>query len=137
MSLYNMLFRISPACVALLPMLGRAPGEYPRFRDCFLSEDEQHIEIYTRVGGNNRGCGFGEEELYKDPNFVSTYDDDFDNTYGTYVFSVPQKWKTDFDLIVKGELSKVSDDYVEEVKRVFLDADDQIDNLFGRKKERR
>lgn len=135
MSLYNMLFGISPACVVLLPMLGKGPGEYPRFRDCFLSEDEQHIEVYTRVGGNNRGCGFGEEELYKDPNFVNTYDDEFDNTYGTYVFSVPQKWKTDFDLIVKGELSKVSDEYVTEVKRIFHDAnaDDQIDKLFGRK----
>ena len=57
MSLYNELFGFSPACLVLLPMLGRKPEEYPRFRDCFLSEDMKRIEIYTRVGGNNRGCG--------------------------------------------------------------------------------
>lgn len=133
MSLYNELFGFSPACVVLLPMLGRESAEYPRFRDCFLSEDEQHIEIFTRVGGPNRGCGYGEEELYEDPNFVSTYDDDFDNTYGIYVFNVPQKWKTDFDLIVNSEASKVSNEYVEEVKKFYPNID--IDKFFGRKRE--
>ena len=133
MSLYNELFGFSPACLVLLPMLGRKPEEYPRFRDCFLSEDMKRIEIYTRVGGNNRGCGFGEEELYKDPNFVSTYDDDFDNTYGTYVFNVPQKWEVDFDHIVNGEYVDVSDKYVEEVKKFYPNASGQIDELFGRK----
>ncbi len=133
MSMYNALFGFNPACVALLPMLGRKSDEYPRFRDCFLSDDRKHIEIYTRVGGNNRGCGYGEEALYKDPNFVNTYDDDFDNTYGTYVFDVPQKWRTDFDLIVKGEISKVSDEYVDEVKRFYPKLNEYIDELFERK----
>lgn len=133
MSLYNELFGFNPACVVLLPMLGRKSTEYPRFRDCFLSEDEQHIEIFTRVGGDNRGCGYGEEELYEDPNFVSTYDDDFDNTYGIYVFNVPQKWKADFDLIVNSEASKVSNEYMEEVKKFYPNMD--IDEFFGRKRE--
>ena len=39
---------------------------------------------------------FGEEKLYEDPNFVKTYDDDFDSTYGFYEFNVPDKWKDDF-----------------------------------------
>lgn len=133
MSMYNALFGFNPACVAFLPMLGRKSDEYPRFRDCFLSDDGKHIEIYTRVSGNNRGCGYGEEELYKDPNFVSTYDDDFDNTYGTYVFDVPQKWRADFDLIVKDEMSKVSDEYVAEVKRFYPKLNEYIDELFERK----
>lgn len=135
MSLYNTMFGFNFSCIALLPMLGRKPDEYPRFRDCFLSEDRQQIEIYTRVGGPNRGCGYGEEGLYKDPNFVSTYDDDFDNTYGTYVFSVPQKWKVDFDHLVNNEFGEVSDEYVAEIKRFYPDASDQIDELFGRKGE--
>ena len=79
MSLYNMINGFSPACLLVMPMLGRKQEEYPRFRDCFV--EGENIAIYTRVGGNNRGCGFGEEELYKDPNFINTYDDDFDNTY--------------------------------------------------------
>lgn len=112
MSLYNMIAGFNPACVFFLPMLGRKADEYPRFRDCFLSEDKEHIAIYTRVGGNNRNCGYGEEKLYKDENYVRTYDDDFDNTYATYEFKVPEKWRADFDKIVAGNLAEVSDEYI-------------------------
>ena len=89
MSLYNAIMGFNPACVVLLPMLGRTQDEYPRFRDCFLSDDGKRIVVYTRVGGGNRHCGYGEEELYKDENFVCTYDDDYDRTYGYYEFNVP------------------------------------------------
>ena len=84
MSFYNALFGFNPACILILPMIGRGGQEgYPRFRDCFVTE-EGNIAVYTRVGGNNRNCGYGEEELYKDENFLTTYDDDFDSTYATY-----------------------------------------------------
>ena len=118
MSLYNLLFGFSPACVTILPMLGRKQEEYPRFRDCFVTDDN-NIAIYTRVGGNNRDCGFGEEELYKDENFIRTYDDDFDNTFATYEFKVPNKWKNDFDKIMNNEFNKVSDEYVEYVESFY------------------
>ena len=72
MSLYNMMMGFNPACIMILPMLGRKSNEYPRFRDCFITDDEQRILIYTRVGGNNRNQGYGEEKLYEDPNFVRT-----------------------------------------------------------------
>ena len=109
MSLYNMLMGFNPACIYLLPMLGRKQEEYPRFRECFLEDGK--IAVYTRVGGNNRGCGYGEEKLYEDPNFVTTYDDGFDSTYATYLFNVPEKWKSDFDKILNGKVMEVSDDY--------------------------
>ena len=118
MSLYNLLFGFNPACVTILPMLGRKQEEYPRFRDCFVTDDN-NIAIYTRVGGNNRDCGFGEEELYKDENFIRTYDDDFDNTFATYEFKVPNKWENDFDKIMKNEFNKVSDEYVEYVESFY------------------
>ena len=118
MSLYNLLFGFNPACVTILPMLGRKQEEYPRFRDCFVTDDN-NIAIYTRVGGNNRDCGFGEEELYKDENFIRTYDDDFDNTFATYEFKVPNKWKNDFDKIMNNEFNKVSDEYVECVESFY------------------
>lgn len=109
MSLYNMINGFNPACVFIMPMLGRKQDEYPRFRDCFVEDGK--IAIYTRVGGNNRGCGYGEEELYKDPNFVSSYDDEFDNTYATYLFNVPEKWKDDFDKILNSDWEHVSEKY--------------------------
>ena len=132
MSLYNMLMGFNPACVAILPMLGRKESEYPRFRDCYVT-DEGNIAIYTRVGGGNRNAGFEEEKLYEDENFLTTYDDEFDNTYGTYEFKVPDKWKTDFDLIMAGKYSEVSQEYINYVKEFYpkLAAEGVIDKIFG------
>lgn len=113
MSLYNMINGFNPACLIVMPMLGRKQEEYPRFRDCFIEDGK--IAIYTRVGGGNRGCEYGEEELYKDPNFVSTYDDEFDSTYATYLFNVPEKWKADFEKITQGDIKGVSDEYYDYV----------------------
>lgn len=133
MSMYNLVNGFNPACILVMPMLGRKQGEWPRFRDCFVTDDK-NIAIYTRVGGNNRNCGYGEEELYKDPNFLTTYDDDFDSTYATYEFSVPERWKQDFEHIYNGDCSKVSDEYVEYLKAFYptLAASGVIDKIFGR-----
>ena len=118
MSLYNMINGFNPACVFILPLLGKHEKEYPRFRDCFLTEDG-NIAVYTRVGGYNRNCGFGEEELYKDENFIKTYDDDFDSTYGTYEFRCPEKWKSDFEKIKDGKMTEVSDEYVSYIEEFY------------------
>ena len=136
MSLYNMLMGFNPACVVIMPMLGRKQDEYPRFRDCFVTE-EGNIAIYTRVGGGNRDCGYGEEELYKDENFLTTYDDEYDTTYGTYEFKVPEKWKADFDLIINGKSSEVSQEYIDYVKAFYpkLAAEGLIDKIFGKVSE--
>ena len=104
----------NPACIFILPMLGREPDEYPRFRDCFVEDDK--IAVYTRVGGPNRNCGYGEEKLFIDPNFIRSYDDDYDSTYGTYLFRVPKKWKSDFDKIIDGKLKETSDEYKQYIK---------------------
>lgn len=128
MSLYNVVNGFDPAVVFILPLLGRRVSEYPRFRDCFVDDDK--IAIYTRVGGNNRNCGFGEEALYEDPNFVRTYDDDFDNTYGTYLFNVPEKWKSDFDKLLEGDLEGTSDEYKQYIKEFWPTLTDKLDELF-------
>lgn len=131
MSMYNMLNGFNPACVFIMPMLGRKQEEWPRFRDCFVTEDN-NIAIYTRVGGGNRNCGYNEEKLYEDENFIRTYDDDYDTTYGTYEFKVPEKWKADFDMILSGDMSKVSDEYIAYLKEFFplLNEKGFFDNIF-------
>lgn len=132
MSLYNMMMGFNPACVVIMPMLGRKQEGYPRFRDCFVT-DEGNIAIYTRVGGGNRDAGYGEEELYKDENFITTYDDEYDNTYGTYEFKVPEKWKADFDKIMEGKSSEVSKEYIDYVKTFYpkLAEEGVIDKIFS------
>ena len=112
--LYNMINGYNPACLWIMPMLGRKEDEWPRFRDCYVEKKDDGsylIVIYTRVGGNNRNCGYGEEELYKDPLFVETVDDDFDNTYAEYKFNIPEKWKEDFNKILDGKIKETSKEY--------------------------
>lgn len=130
MSLYNMVNGINPATFIILPMLGEKHySEYPRFRDCFIT-DENEICVYTRVGGNNRECGFGEEELYKHPNYLRTEDDDFDSTYGSYYFSIPSEWSSDFEKITSGDLKYISDEYKVRLYKVYPKLKEQFDIIF-------
>ena len=138
MSLYNALNGFNPACVYILPMLGRPHTWYPRFRDCFVAEEdgEQFIDVFTRCGGLNRGQGYGDEEaLYHDPNFVKTWDDSFDSTYGTFRFRVPEEWKDDFQLVMSGELPQTSEKYKELVYGFYPKLKEQLDKWFDIKKE--
>lgn len=130
MSLYNLINGISPACILVLPMLEKHPEDYPRFRDCFITAD-YNIAIYTRVGGGNRNCGFGEEELYKNKNFIKTYDDTYDSTYGTYEFKVPEKWKADFNALIENRLEELSNEYIEYLKK-FWPEDSNAQNVIDK-----
>ena len=119
----------NPATFFILPMLGeKHPEQYPRFRDCFVDGDETHV--YTRVGGGNRDCGFGEEELQQHPNYLRDKDDDFDSTYATYVFSVPDEFKTDFELIKSGKIKDISEKYKERLYLVFPKLKETFDKIF-------
>jgi len=129
MSLYNMLNGVNPATFVILPMLGeKHPDQYPRFRDCFI--DGEEIHVHTRVGGGNRNCGFGEEELQAHPNYLRDEDDDFDSTYATYIFSVPEQWKPDFDKIVAGKLLEISQEYKDRLYKVFPKLAEKFDETF-------
>ena len=92
--------------------------EYPRFRNCYITK-ENNIAVYTKVGGSNRRCGYGEGILYKDENFLRSYYDVNDDNYATYEFKVPDKWKKDFDLIFSENYKEVSDDYVKLIKKFY------------------
>lgn len=136
--LYNAVFGYNVGMILLAPMLvAEDPREYfPRFRDCY--EEDGKIVVYTRVGGGNRSYDtkppytcqyddgdsdaewdFHEDKLYKMPTFVETYDDDFDNTYGYYVFDVPEEWRKDFEKIMEGKLGSVSDAYIERIAGIY------------------
>lgn len=130
MSLYNMVNGVNPATFFVLPLLGeKHPDEYPRFRDCFVTENEE-IAIYTRVGGGNRGVGFGEEELVKHPNYMRDEDDDYDPTYATYYFSVPEEWRADFDLVMNKRITETSKKYQERLYKVFPKLSETFDKIF-------
>lgn len=150
MSLYNMINGVNPATFLILPMLGKHPSEYPRFRDCWAGKTSKNeevdkfgipvihndpktkiISIYTRVGGNNREDHQEEiDELRAMPEYVGDFDDDFDNTFATFEFNVPEKWVNDYNLIVENKTKEVSPEYQSEMKRVFPKLAKQFSKFF-------
>lgn len=136
MSLYNAINRVSQATFFILPMLGKHPDEYPRFRDCFC-QDEAHpehnnyIHIYTRTGGGNRKDYVNENQVIRDMDgFVVDYDDSVDSTYASWIFKVPERWQDDFNALLEGKLAHVSKEYIAELKRVFPQLEAKFDSIF-------
>ena len=66
-----------PWVFLVLPLLGKHPDMYPRFRDCFV--EGKIIQVYTRTGGGNREAYIEENQAIRDMDgFIRDYDDDFD-----------------------------------------------------------
>ncbi len=111
MSLYNLVHGENPFSSVLLAMLGITRNDVPRYRDCFWTGE--HIAIHTRTGGGNRdsydspesrreaypeiydteeavNAGPFNRDLQALPTYVRDEDDDFDSTYATFYFTVPE-----------------------------------------------
>lgn len=115
MSLYNLIHGHNPMAPLLLAVLGLKSGDVPRYRDCWWDGEHQRIAIHTRTGGGNRPF-YDSEERCRDnypeyfpedkpadhpsgpwnrdlralPTFVYDEDDDYDSTYATFYFTVPE-----------------------------------------------
>jgi hypothetical protein len=137
MSLYNMMNGVTAATFFILPMLGKHPDEYPRFRDCFTADQEHpeyqdHIMVYTRVGGGNREDYIDEiEALQNLPGYIADFDDSFDCTFATFVFQVPEEIKEDYAKITSGKLVEISGSYKKRLYDVFPKLKEKFDELFS------
>lgn len=132
MSLYNLINGYNPAGIFFLPMLGKHPDEYPRFRDCFLYDEDKpehrgHIHIYTRTGGMNRNY-YSEEnsELTNMPGYVTDYDDSFDSTFATWVFEVPDEWREQYEAITRNRAEDITQEYYEHVMGIYPKLKDDV-----------
>ena len=133
MSLYNAINGVSPAVLWFLPMLGKHPSEYPRFRDAFIDREMTQVLVYTRVGGGNRESYEAEIDVLRSmPTYVSDCDEDYDTTYATFVFDVPKQWVADFERIKSGRMDLLSAEYVAEVKRIYPKLAEKIDEFLVR-----
>ncbi len=138
--MYNMINGVNQSTFYILPMLGKHPDEYPRFRDCFvgkpridksktdgfgiplikLDRDKQKrlICVYTRVGGGNREEYKAQiKELRKQETYITDYDDSFDNTFAAFIFEAPEKWHEDYDRITNDK--PISEEYFKQMIQVF------------------
>lgn len=121
MSLYNNLHGVNKQAALLLQVLDLAPiGKWDtgRFRDIHLNADGTEIILFTRNGGGNRehynddteegigcdctGCVIS-YHLPTHPNYLSDEDDDFDCTYASVRFSIPEEWKEFCKSIASGK----------------------------------
>lgn len=111
MSLYNALHGVNPMAPVLLAILGHGGAEtYGRFRDIYLDERDGRkvIAVYTRNGGGNRECS-GErcdgtctgctmtKAIPALDGYIDDRDDDFDCTYATIWFEVPDCARSTLD----------------------------------------
>ena len=118
MSLYNELFGYSSPCLWFLPMLGKTPTSYPRFRDCFIGHEKYPekydgcILIYCRIGGGNREYHAEDiEELRNLPGYIEDFDDEFDKTYAFFVYKCPEEFIEDYEKLNKGDNINISKAY--------------------------
>lgn len=92
MSSYNMACGFDPNIWKVLHVLGLHPLEdVPRFRDAWADPEKNRLVVLTRVGGNNRAEYPVEiSKLQSHPRYLDDFDDDFDNTFAYFEFSVPE-----------------------------------------------
>lgn len=97
MSMYAAIFGRNPDADLLLAMVGLTRGDVGRFRDAFAVSDEhgRRVHVYTRNGGGNREYCMPDWDEH--PLYVDDYDDDFDCTYATIEFRVPDAAADVFD----------------------------------------
>lgn len=90
MSIYYALHGIDQLAPLLLRVLDLG-FDLPRFRDIHLSGDGKTIMLLTRTGGLNRSeYRDFHRRIRRHPNFLSDLDDDWDESYATIRFSVPE-----------------------------------------------
>ena len=89
MSLYNMIFGMNPDSDKLLSFLGKTQDDFGRFRNVYM--EDGYIVVYTRNGGGNRDV-YEEvfDEMSTHPWYSHDADDDFDCTYASIYFKIPE-----------------------------------------------
>lgn len=112
MSLYNNLFGVNKDANEILALVGLTPGYFARFRDVDLINDGKTVRVFTRTGGGNReNYQVVWEEIRKDSNYITDYDDDFDCTYAYIEFRVPADNLEKAKLLYKGEPESFEDKF--------------------------
>lgn len=121
MSLYNMMHGYNEHSVLVLSVLGLTCHKVPRFRDAYIKDNS--LVVFTRTGGGNRdyyeneathrknhsGEGryafepfeFYNDDLRKNPNYISDHDDEYDSTFAHFIFKFPDEFKEKLTAIAR------------------------------------
>jgi len=136
MSLYNMLHGFNEHVEELLEILNLSSSDFGRFRDAYLNADGTEIIVFTRCGGGNReDYEWVFDDMESHPMYIRNEDDNYDCTYCSFYFKVPEdkleltkSWAT-------GEkpksLEEKSEEFFEKLKNGTLEKEkqEQIDTF--------
>ncbi len=129
----------NPSTFLFFPMLDVSIEFFPEYLDCFVGDEERpdtfgKIIVFTRTGGHlMRDYLIPHQRIWLHPQYDLGYDDPYCPVYHNWVFTIPDKWKKDFELIHdKDQLENVSQEYVNQVKKIFPEFLDSIDSWFYR-----
>ena len=90
MSLYNMVHGENKDADKLVYMVDLERDAFGRFRDIYLNADGTSIIVYTRCGGSNRQeYDKVFEDMESHDEYIRDYDDEYDETYCYFEFSIP------------------------------------------------
>lgn len=106
----------------VLKAIGLKEEDIERFRGAGVQDGE--IVIHARTGGGNRE-DYPNQILTSNPYYLRDYDDDFDCTYATYHFSIPEEHK---------EIEATEN---KEARAVYGDAPTAIGLMFGDEKAKK
>lgn len=136
MSLYNMLHGFNEHAEELLEILNLSSGDFGRFRDAYLNADGTEIIVFTRCGGGNReDYDWVFDDMESHPMYIRDEDDDYDSTYCSFYFKVPEdkleltkSWATGKK---PKTLEEKSEEFFEKLKNGTLEKEkqEQIDDL--------
>lgn len=129
MSLYNMVHGTDPS----MPLIAEALGspEMGRLRDAWVERhgDDYRIVVYTRNGGGNRDC-FHDTDFEEGcpgcvmstvdslPYYLGDADDDFDCTYASIFFSLPDEYRERLIAIARPEERDLGQEWNEAIDRL-------------------
>ena len=124
-SIYNLMNGVNPATFFFIPMLGKHPDSYPRFRDCFISRDKK-ILILTRLG--HEDYEEEQEEMRALPDYLYDYVMKDDSTYRMFVYKCPSEWESDWDCLINGR--KPSDIYIDRMCEVYPKLEENFRKMY-------
>lgn len=126
MSFYSMIFGQNNQADLLLAVIGFRKHDVERFRDAHAEDGGKTISVYTRTGGGNRP-DYPQVALKASPLYVRDEDDDFDSTYATFYFRVPDEFVADVaglaDILANGLRAEFVQHLAQTLRREPTEAD--------------
>ena len=124
-NIYNLMNGVNPATFFFLPMLGKHPDSYPRFRDCFVRKDKK-ILILTRLG--HEDYEEEQEEMRALPNYLNDYVMEDDPTYRMFMYKCPSEWESDWDCLINGK--RPSNTYINRMCEVYPKLEEKFRKMY-------